>query len=164
MITTKDTARRREVGSSKNLPRSLSAKSEPHLTGKSGHHWSQLLLQLLGEASEQLSGICRFMVVCTDTACHDVRDSASVGCAQWCDDSSKSPCRQSERYNLSVVIQTCTWSHTCWHILHGMCIPVSEPQFGYGTLTDTEEYRNMLKFRSTHRIWVQKCTIWLTVK
>ena len=34
MITSKDTAQRREVGSRRNLPKSLSANSEPLLTGK----------------------------------------------------------------------------------------------------------------------------------
>ena len=38
-------------------------------------------------------------------ACHDVRDSASVGCVQWCHDSSKSTARRFERSTLSVVIR-----------------------------------------------------------
>ena len=44
MITTKDTTQRREVGSSRNLPKSLSSNSEPHLTDKTGHQLTQLLL------------------------------------------------------------------------------------------------------------------------
>ena len=58
MIKANYMAQRREVGSSRNLPKSLCANySEPQLTGKTGHQWTQLLLQLLGEASVQLSGI-----------------------------------------------------------------------------------------------------------
>ena len=44
MTTKKYTAQRREVGSSRNLPKSLSTDSEPKLTGKTGHQWTQLLL------------------------------------------------------------------------------------------------------------------------
>ena len=56
-----------------------------------------MLLQLLGETSWQISGISTGKRVAGSwwsvhtPACHDVRDSTSVGCMQWCDDSSKSP-------------------------------------------------------------------------
>ena len=84
------------MGSRRKLPKSLIANSETHLTGRTGHQWTQLLLQLLAEASEQLSGISTWKHVTGSwwsvqtPACHYVRDSASVGRVQWCDDSSKS--------------------------------------------------------------------------
>ena len=86
-----------------------------------------------------------------------------------------------------------TRSPTCWHILHVMCIPVSEPQFGMVLwlrvpqhpvtsiqplncqwllpdpdpdphwTTSPSLLTNMLKFRSTLRTWVHNCTIWFTV-
>ena len=122
MSTTTNTARRREVGSSKYLSKYLSANGEPQLTGKAGHQWTQLLLQLLGDASGQLSGISTGKHVADSwwsvqtPACHDVRDSASVSCVQWCDDSSKSPGELND--------PPCgnTWSHTFWPILDVMCI------------------------------------------
>ena len=44
MITMKNTAKKREVGSGSNLPISLSANSEPQLTGKIGHQLAKLLI------------------------------------------------------------------------------------------------------------------------
>ena len=117
--------------------------SESQLTVQTGHQWIQLLLQLLGEASVQLSGFSTGKHVAGSwwtwwsvqtPACHAIRNSASVGCVQWCDDSSVS--RRIERSTLSVVIHGLP-------LLPVMCIRVSEPQFGYGTLTDTEEYHNI---------------------
>ena len=198
-LAMKDMARGREVGSSRNLPKSLSANSETQLTGKTGHQWTQLLLQLLGGASGQLSGISNGKHVTGSwwsvqtPACHNVRDSACVGGVQWCDDSSKSPGVLKDPLCLWWYLYVeITWFPISWPfrtILHVMCIPVSEHQFEYGTLTHTDEYRcfhpaskwsmavvdphwttspslltNMLKFRSTTRRWVQNCTIWLTVR
>ena len=108
VITTKDTAQGREVGSSRNLPKSLSANSEPQITGRSSMNsivtpdvrrgfWAAFL-------DFNWEACSRFLMVCTDTACHDVRDSASVGCVQWCDDSSKSPGELNDPL-LSVVIR-----------------------------------------------------------
>ena len=160
MITTKDMARRREVGSSRNLPKSLGANSEPQLTAR-------LVINELncysscyvGEASGQLSGISTGKHVAGSWwsvqthACHDVRDSASVGCVQWCDDSSKSPGELNDPLCLWwYVYVEITWFPTSWPIrtiLHVMCIPVSEKQVEYGTLTDTEEYRNIMLLPST---------------
>ena len=71
--------------------------SVPQLTGMTGLQLTQLLLQLLGEASGQLSEISTGRHVASSwwsvqtLTCHDVRDSASVGCVQWYDNSSKSP-------------------------------------------------------------------------
>ena len=91
----------------------LSDNSEPQLTGKTGYQWTQLLLQLLGEVSGQLSGISTGKHVAGSwwsvqrlqtLAFHDVRDSSSAGCVQWCDDSSKSPGELNDPL-LSVVIR-----------------------------------------------------------
>ena len=57
MIWTKDTAQRREVGSSRNLPKSLRANSEPQLTGKTGHQWTRLLLTL-----NQIAQFCTYVL------------------------------------------------------------------------------------------------------
>ena len=137
MITAKYMARRREVGSRRNFPKSLSA---------------QLLLQLLGEAAGQLSGISTGKHVAGSSwyvqtpACHDVRDSPSVRlrAVMW---RLLKVARRIERSTLWwYVYVEITWFPTSWPIrtiLHVICIPVSEQQFEYGTLTDTEEYRNI---------------------
>ena len=119
---------------------------------QAGHQWTQLLLQVLGEASGQLSWISTGKHVASSwwsvqtPACHDVRDSASVGCVQWCDDSSKSPGELNNPL-LSVVIRG---------------LPLFGISFTSGT-TSPSLLTTMWKFRLTPRTRVQNCTIWLTV-
>ena len=146
MITTKDKAQRREVGSSRNLPKSLSANSEPHITGRSSMNsiatpgvrrdfWAAFLVS----TGKHVSGSWWSV---QPPASHDVRDSASVGSVQWCDDSSKS-CELNDPL-LSVVIR-------------------GRPRFGLSFTSGTTSpslLTKMWKFRSTPR---QNCTIWLTV-
>ena len=80
MITTKDSAQRREVGSSRNLSTSLSSTAHRQ-------DWSSInsIVTPAGEASGQLSGISTGKHVAGSwwsvqtPACYDVRDRASVG-------------------------------------------------------------------------------------
>ena len=140
VITTKYTAQRREVGSSRILPKSLSANSEPHVTGRSTMNsivtpgvrrgfWAAFL-DFNWEAGSWWS--------VQTPACHDVRDSASVGCVQWCDDSSKSPGELNDPF-LYVVIRG---------------LPLFGPSFTSGT-TSPSLLTKMWKFRSTPRTRVQ---------
>ena len=124
--------------------------SAPQLTGKAGHQWTQLLLHLLGEASGQHSGMSTEKRVADSwwsvqtPACHDVRESAYS--AAYSDATTP----QSRQANWAIhCVCGDTWSPTFWPILHVMCIPVSQPQFGYGIVTDIEEYRDIPLLQSS---------------